>query len=51
MNIYICDKNCKECENLNALTDIYGQPWCYECLKFNDTIFDENFEGIKEFYR
>lgn len=44
-----CDKDCKKCKQLNTRTDEKGYPFGYECMKYNETVFLENFTSTKEF--
>lgn len=45
----ICNRDCKKCKQLNVRTDNLGYPWGYECLKYGDSVFKENFQNTKEF--
>lgn len=44
-----CNRNCNKCRSLNAKTDDKGYPWGYDCLKYGDSVFQEDFESTKEF--
>lgn len=47
--IYICNKDCSKCNHLNGKTDDKGYPWGYECMKYGDSVFLEDFKSTKEF--
>lgn len=44
-----CEKNCKECSFLNTKTDKKGYPFGYDCLKYGNSVFPEDFHNTKEF--
>lgn len=44
-----CNRNCKKCKQLNVRTDDKGYPFAYDCMKYDDSVFLENFESTKEF--
>lgn len=44
-----CNRDCKKCSQLNAKTDPLGYPWGYECMKYGDSVFPEDFDSTKEF--
>lgn len=44
-----CNKSCNECNYLNTKVDNKGYPWGYDCMKYNDSIFEEDFKNTKEF--
>lgn len=45
----ICNKNCLKCNRLNVKTDYKGYPWAYECMKYGDSVFPNEFDSTKEF--
>lgn len=45
----VCNRNCNKCKQLNGKTDDLGYPWGYECMKYGDSVFPEDFENTKEF--
>ena len=44
-----CNKDCLKCKNLNVKVDKKGYPWGYECLKYEDSVFQEEFTSSKNF--
>lgn len=46
-----CNKDCNKCNRLNIKVDDKGYPWGYECLKYGDSVFKENFQDTKEFQK
>lgn len=44
-----CNKDCQKCKNLNVKVDDKGYPWGYECLRYGDSVFLEQFTSTKEF--
>lgn len=51
LNIVECNKDCSKCKYLNGKTDDKGYPWGYECMKYGDSVFMEEFENTKTFKR
>lgn len=45
----ICNGDCEKCKQLNVKVDKQGYPWGYECLKYGDSVFQEEFKDTKEF--
>lgn len=45
----ICNRNCKKCKQLNVRTDGKGYPFAYECMKYEDSVFQYEFGNTKEF--
>lgn len=39
----------KQCKYLNARTDDKGYPYGYECLKYEDSVFEDEFTNSKIF--
>ncbi len=44
-----CNRNCEKCRQLNIRTDDKGYPFGYDCLKYGDSIFREQFQSTKVF--
>lgn len=44
-----CNKKCKKCRFLNTKTDNKGYAFGYECLKYGDSVFENDFSNIKFF--
>ena len=44
-----CNKNCNKCKRLNIRTDDKGYPYGYDCMKYGDSVFQNEFENTKEF--
>lgn len=44
-----CNKDCKKCKQLNIRTDDKGYPFGYDCMKYGDSVFQTEFESIREF--
>lgn len=49
MSIVECNKDCTKCKHLSGRTDDKGYPYGYECAKYGDSVFSENFRDSKEF--
>lgn len=49
MNTFECDKDCSKCKQLNAKVDDKGYPWGYECMKYGDSVFRDEFQNTKIF--
>lgn len=49
LKIKKCNKDCENCKNLSANVDDKGYPWGYECMKYNNSVFMENFHDTKKF--
>lgn len=49
--IVTCNKNCNKCKYLNSKSERNGQPWRYECLKYNDIVEVTQFQSTKIFKR
>lgn len=47
--IAVCKIDCKQCKYLNARTDDKGYPYGYECLKYEDSVFEDEFTNSKIF--
>lgn len=47
--IAVCNIDCKQCKYLNARTDDKGYPYGYECLKYEDSVFEDEFTNSKIF--
>lgn len=45
----ICNGDYEKCKQLNVKVDKQGYPWGYECLKYGDSVFQEEFKDTKEF--
>jgi len=45
----ICNRDCTQCTQLNTKTDDNGRPWGYDCLKYDDSVFRNEFKNTKEF--
>lgn len=45
----VCNIDCKQCKYLNARTDDKGYPYGYECLKYEDSVFEDEFTNSKIF--
>lgn len=45
----LCNRNCEKCRQLNARTDDKGYPFGYDCLKYGDSVFQEQFKDTKVF--
>ncbi len=45
-----CNRDCSRCRYLSARTDDKSYPWAYECLKFEDSVFREDFKNTKVFH-
>ena len=44
-----CNRNCKQCKQLNIRTDNKGYPFGYDCIKYKNSVFQTEFESTKEF--
>lgn len=44
-----CNRNCEKCRQLNIRTDDKGYPFGYDCLKYGDSVFREQFQSTKVF--
>lgn len=44
-----CSKNCENCKYLSGRTDNKGYPFGYECMRYGDSVFKEQFKGVKVF--
>lgn len=44
-----CNKDCCKCRSLNTNTDDKGYPYSYTCLKYEDTVFQKDFQNTKKF--
>lgn len=44
-----CNKDCNTCKQLNNKTDDKGYPFGYECMKYGDSVFLEQFGDSKVF--
>lgn len=44
-----CNKDCSKCKQLNGRTDDKGYPFGYECMKYGDSVFAEQFGDTKVF--
>lgn len=44
-----CNRNCKKCRYLSGRTDEKGYPFGYDCLKYQDSVFLEQFDKTKVF--
>lgn len=49
MKIKICNKDCRNCMQLNGRTDALGYPFMYECMKYDREINPSEFNESKEF--
>lgn len=49
LNIIECNKDCNKCKQLNVKTDDKGYPWGFECMKYGDSVFMNEFENTKTF--
>lgn len=49
LRIVLCNKNCDKCRNLSGSVDGKGIPYVYECMKYKDTVFKEQFNSTKAF--
>ena len=43
-----CNKNCNKCKRLNIRTDDKVCGYGYDCLKYGDSVFQNEFESTKE---
>ena len=44
-----CSKNCNKCKILNIRTDDKVYPQGYDCMKYGDSVFQNEFENTKKF--
>lgn len=44
-----CDEDCNKCVQLNIRTDNKGYPYGYDCLKYENSVFQSEFESTKVF--
>lgn len=44
-----CNKDCSKCKQLNGRTDDKGYSFGYECMKYGDSVFAEQFGDTKVF--
>lgn len=44
-----CNKDCSKCKQLNGRTDGKGYPFGYDCMKYDDSVFEEQFRDTKVF--
>ena len=44
-----CNKDCRKCSKLNGRVDEKGYPFGYDCLKYGDSVFKEEFGDTKVF--
>lgn len=44
-----CSRDCNKCKQLNIRVDDKDYPWGYECLKYGDSVFREDFTNTKCF--
>lgn len=44
-----CNKDCSKCKRLNGRTDGKGYPFGYDCLKYGDSVFENQFRDTKVF--
>ena len=44
-----CNKNCRECSKLNVRVDDKGYPFGYECMKYEDSILEDELYTTKRF--
>ncbi len=44
-----CKKDCRKCSQLNVRIDDKGYPYGYDCLKYGDSVFEEQFTNEKSF--
>lgn len=44
-----CNKDCNTCKQLNGRIDDKGYPFGYECMKYGDSVFLEQFGDSKVF--
>ena len=44
-----CNKDCSKCKQLSGRTDDKGYPFGYECMKYGDSVFIEQFGDTKVF--
>lgn len=49
LNTVECNKDCNKCKQLSGKVDNKGYPWGYECMKYNDSVFREEFQNTKIF--
>lgn len=47
--IAVCNNDCKQCKHLNVRTDGKGYPYGYECMKYGDNVFEDEFTNSKIF--
>lgn len=47
--IKVCNKDCSKCSSLNTKIDSKGYPWGYDCLKYGDSVLQEDFSDTKVF--
>lgn len=44
-----CNKDCSKCKQLNRRTDDKDYPFGYDCMKYGDSVFMEQFGNTKMF--
>ena len=44
-----CNKDCRECRYLNTKVDDKYYPYGHECMKYGDSVFQEEFNTTKIF--
>lgn len=44
-----CNKDCNKCKQLNGRTDDKGYTFGYECMKYGDSVFENQFRDTKVF--
>ena len=44
-----CNRDCNKCKQLNGRTDGKGYLFGYECMKYGDSVFAEQFGDTKVF--
>jgi hypothetical protein len=44
-----CNRNCNNCTQLNTRVDNKDYPYGYDCLKYGDSVFENDFERTKQF--
>ena len=44
-----CNKDCKKCSQLNTRVDGKDYPYGYECLKYEESVFENSFADTKTF--
>ena len=49
MKMTECNKDCSTCKHLSAKVDGKGYPWAWECVKYDGSVFPDQFSSTKIF--